>query len=336
MTAPRPRLRSGFTADGESRNFSYWHGALGPRPPIFMMPSISKTRSFLASARIANLPGVACHVITGALVAGWIAGATKDPQPIAWVGISTAALAGVLLCIAGNLLNDWHDRDWDATYRPERALPSGRFGPGMFLYGGLCNLLAGVLAMFSLDWRAGCVATAIAACIMIYTRFHKRTGWTVIPLAICRGMLPLMGALAIGGDATSPVVLGLCGSLFLWTCGLSLDARGESTGAVMRASLAWSLLIAAPLLSAWVVRPFDPLPWSALAPVVLWLVMVRGPYRHSAKMRVSALLAGLPLLDFVVLATAWGEFPGLSPAILWIPFIAFGTGRLLQRAAAAT
>jgi hypothetical protein len=300
------------------------------------MPAISKTRSFLASARIANLPGVACHVITGALIAGWIAGASKDPEPIRWVTISIAAFSGVLLCIGGNLLNDWHDRDWDAKYRPERSLPSGLFSPGMFLYCGLCNLIAGVLAMFVLDWRAGSIAMVITACIAIYTAFHKRTGWTVIPLAMCRGLLPLMGAYAIAEDAGSPLILGLCGSLFLWTCGLSLDARGESTGAMVRASLAWSLLLLAPLLAAWAVRPIDALPWTALAPVALWLVMVRGPYRHSAKMRVSALLAGLPLLDFIVLATVWGTLPGLSPVILWIPFIAFGSGRVLQRAAAAT
>lgn len=303
---------------------------------IVLMPDLSKILSFLAAARLPNLPGVACHVTTGALVSLWIAGAAKETTSIPWGSVCVAALAGVLLCVAGNLLNDWHDRDWDATYRPERALPLQQFAPGTFLYCGLCSAFVGIAAVSLFDIRAGWVALAIMSCIAIYTRFHKRTGWTVIPLAMCRGLLPLMGALAVRGDAGSPVVLGLCGSLFLWTCGLSLDARGESNGGRARSSVAWAILFAAPLLSTAVVRPLDPLPWTALAPSVLWLLMVRGPYRHTAKMRVSALLAGLPLLDFIVLATVWGGNPGLSSILLWIPFIAFGLGRLLQRVAAAT
>jgi len=301
------------------------------------MTTAIKIRGFLAAARLPNLPGVACHVVSGAMIAMWLsAGEAFDAAASAWVRIAIAALAGVLLCVAGNLLNDWHDRDWDARYRPERALPSGHFHPGTFLRVGLACLALGLGGAFTLSVNAGWVALGIVACILIYTRFHKRTGFTIVPLAMCRGLLPLMGAFAIGADIPFPTVLALCGSLFLWTCGLSLDARGESTGAVAWSSLAWSLLIAAPLLSAWMVRDFDGFPWTSAAPAMLWLVMVRGPYRHSAKSRVSALLAGLPLLDFVVLATIWGAVPGLSMAFLWIPFLAFALGRVLQRAAAAT
>lgn len=302
----------------------------------------SKTRSFLSAARVANLPGVACHVITGALLACWlmpddVAGFERAPWPL----IATAASAGVLLCMAGNLLNDWHDRAWDAEYRPERALPSGHFRAEMFLAIGSACLVLGVAAMFYLSAPAGGIALVIAVCVAIYTRSHKHTVWSVVPLALCRGLLPLMGALAmtesaVWGHPAWTLILALCGALFLWVCGLSLDARGESTGGSGRSLTAWMLILAAPLFVVTVLLRNSLFSWVDVAPVALWLAMVRGPLRHTAKQRVSALLAGMPLLDFMVLAPAWNAAVGAPLVILWIPMIAFGLGRMLQRAAAAT
>lgn len=298
----------------------------------------SRFKSLLAAMRLPNLPGVASHVVTGGLVSIWLGwGATDVPQVADWWGLAIAAAAAVLLCLGGNVLNDWHDRDWDAEHRPERALPSGVFQPSTFFWIGSSCLLLVPLMMVVLDWRAALVAMAISACVLIYTRFHKCCCGSILPLAGCRGLLPLFGAFAVGGTAAEPVVIAHGAGLFLWTCGLSLDARGESGGArAARPGLAWILLLAAPLVTVWAVRATEPPPWSALVPSLLWLLMVRGPYRHHAKMRVSALLAGLPLVDFIVLASVWGTQAGLSPAFLWLPFLAFGLGRLAQRVVSAT
>jgi 4-hydroxybenzoate polyprenyltransferase len=251
--------------------------------------------------------------------------------------IAGIALSAVLLCMAGNLLNDWHDRAWDASHRPERALPSGHFRPETFLILGSALLFLGVAAMFCFGAQAGGVALGIAACIVIYTRCHKRTVWSVIPLAMCRALLPLMGTLAmVGAAAVSPMVLALCAALFLWVCGLSLDARGESTGGARRSPVAWIFILAAPGLLAVVLTVHSVFSWFELTPVALWLALVRGPFRHTAKQRVSALLAGLPLLDFMVLAPVWSATLNAPHGILWIPIAAFALGRFLQRAAAAT
>jgi len=299
------------------------------------MATPSKPRSFLAAARVANLPGVACHGITGGLLAFWLL--PGEPRDVPTLEIAVIALAAVLLCVAGNLLNDWHDRAWDAKHRPERALPSGHFRPETFLALGSATLLIGVAAMFCLGMHAGGVALGIAACIAIYTRCHKRTAWSVIPLAMCRALLPLMGALAIGGVAAfSPLILALCAALFLWVCGLSLDARGESTGVTRRSLAAWLLILAAPIAAGVMTAIDGMLSWLDMLPVALWLVMVRGPYRHTAKQRVSALLAGLPLLDFMVLAPVWHARIDAPPMVLWIPIMAFALGRTLQRVAVAT
>jgi len=307
-----------------------------------MMPIAAKTRSFLAAARVANLPSVACHVITGCLLALWLTpeptGGTAD---MPWWKISLAAMAGVGLCVAGNLLNDWHDRTWDATHRPERALPSGHFRPETFRSIGSASLLLGVAAMFGLSVAAGIIALAIAGCIAIYTRCHKRTAWAVMPLAMCRALLPLMGALAMTeqppwNHTAITLILAQSTALFLWVCGLSLDARGESTGGHADGVRAWILVAAAPLVLAFALTRDGLFSWFDLLPVALWMAMVRGPLRHTAKLRVSALLAGLPLLDFLALAPVWNITTGAAHVILWIPLIAFALGRFLQRVAAAT
>jgi len=304
------------------------------------MDSTSKIRSFLAAARVPNLPGVACHVITGALLASWH---LQSAQAIDWERLAISACAGVLLGLAGNLLNDWHDRAWDAKYRPERALPSGHFHPAIFLAIGIGALLLGVAVMFLLNPLAGTAALAIAVCVVIYTRCHKQTIWSVVPLALCRGLLPAMGALAAAdgpletGTPAWWLIVAFGAALVLWVCGLSLDARGESTGGARRSPLPWFLLLSAPMVLAFACVRISGLPWFAVLPVVLWLALVRGPFRHTPKHRVSALLAGLPLLDFLVLASAWAVTPAAPPHwILWIPLLAFALGRTLQRAASAT
>jgi 4-hydroxybenzoate polyprenyltransferase len=300
-----------------------------------------KTRTLLASMRIANLPGVASHVVAGGLLAWWLdpGGLGGDPP---WPGIVWAAIAGVLLCVAGNLLNDWHDVEWDRRHRPERALPAGHFRPRTYWMTGAVCLLVGVAMMFSRGLSAGMVALGIAACVVIYTRVHKRTVWSVVPLALCRGLLPWMGAQAVlASDSHGSEHLWMTtaagAGLFFWVCGLSLDARRESTGEARRSPLPLGLILLAPVLPlAMAHLRYDAARGFELLPALIWLCVVFGPLRHTAKQRVSGLLAGLPLLDFILVAILWNHSPGAPMFLLWLPLLAFASGRALQRLAAAT
>lgn len=281
-------------------------------------------------------------MITGALLAQWLfLSEVFDSAAIDWAFVAIAAIGGVLLCVAGNLLNDWHDFAWDREFRSERALPSGDFRPATFLALGSTALLLGVVVMFFLDVRAGFVAMAIAAFVVIYTRCHKRTVWAVVPLALCRGLLPVMGAFAVAGSAFANgyfivVIVGHGLGLFLWVCGLSLDARGESNNDHGLPSAAWPVILAGPLVVFLVHAAHGRSEWFAVMPVCVWLILVRGPFRHSAKHRVSALLAGMPLIDFLAVSTVWAATPGAPHKILWVPILAFAIGRYSQRHAAAT
>jgi hypothetical protein len=300
------------------------------------MISFPRFRSLGSSLRVANLPGVASHVWAGLVLAGGSATAAG-----AWAGLLPLIPAGLLLCMAGNLLNDWQDREWDARHRPERALPAGHFQPLSYLVGGGLLLLGGLGLAGLCGWPALAVALGIAVCILVYTRWHKRTAWLVLPLALCRALLPLMAAAAMPGPVAWSGPACLAAALFLMVAGLSLDARAESAGPARCRRAARALVWLAVLVVALPGAPVAHAAFVGLLPLCLWLVLAFSRYAHPLKARVSALLAGLPLLDLAILiplVLASGE--GTPPPAAWLvtlpALLAWATGRLLQRAAAAT
>ncbi len=295
--------------------------------------STSKFRSFLAAARVANLPGVASHTFAGVFVAAMLA---PPANPLAWT-IALIVPSGVLLCLAGNLLNDWHDRAWDARHRPERALPAGHFRPSTFLATGIVTGIGGIALAAAASAAAGAVALAIALCVACYTRWHKSSVWTIIPLAACRGLLPLLGAMAAAPGAPPAAIVAGGLALGLAVAGLSFDARGESLRPSATRPPWWPrvLMIGAIPVAAGL-GPLAAIP--AALPALAWVVFaIAGPPRLTAKTRVSALLAGLPLLDLPVLAHAHSAAPPMMATVaLAVPAAAFFAGRILQRAASAT
>lgn len=314
-----------------------------------------KLHALAATARLANIPSVLGNVWLGIAVAS---GATAGPHPefplerAAWLG-----LAGVSLYLAGNFLNDWADRDWDALHRPERALPRALFPAGFYLsVSAVCGLLGLGLAG-AVHLRCLGVALAIGICIVLYTRVHKRAAWAAIPMGLCRALLPVLGfAGFLQPDAwfTTPwksgaAALTACAfGLWCHIAGLSLSARCESldqppTGAMR---IAWALFPAAALSMLLASRLLLSLPLRfcvlGLLPYVVWVALCLACCRKPVALQVANLLAGIPLVDWIVLfplalsvdAARWATpFPALC---LLVPAVALSTGWLLQRLTPAT
>ncbi|RYD20539.1 MAG: hypothetical protein EOP88_14685 [Verrucomicrobiaceae bacterium] len=301
-----------------------------------------RPHALLATARIANVPSVVSNVWVGAAL-GWFA---SDSTGNLWVMGPLLALAGVFLYIGGNFLNDWMDRKWDAQHRPERALPRGLFQSGFY-----SRLAAGLLAgggwlAALVNLRCALVAAAIVLFIVIYTIWHKRGAWTVIPMGLCRAFLPLMGFMAFKPyvDGIWPVSL----ALLCYIAGLSLTARQESLpnppaggGIVSR-----GLLLSTALLVAWGNRDFPGRLTVILAvlPYLAWTSYCLRFRRKPVPKLVSGLLAGIPLVDWMVLMPL-GIFlmPSLTGAdgvvgisCMLVPPLAFVCALLLQRVAPAT
>lgn len=318
-----------------------------------------KIRALLATARVANVPSVVSNVWLGVVIGVISAGLDTDHPSIDDVRVWQACrltLAGILLYVGGNFLNDWMDRNWDAAKRPERALPAGMFKPTVFLAAGVILAVVGMAAAASVNLSAALAAALIVACVAVYTWLHKKTVWSVIPMGLCRAMLPAMAALGMSGkipgdSATVPLVVCAGSALFCYTVGLSLSARSESleSPSLETRLLSRMLLIFAALL---MLMPFafsERHSWLLfIAPAVYfgWFLLCQRRFRKPVSRHVSALLAGIPLVDWIFLLPVlvaplnWQtppfQFDGLSVASAAIPPLAFVSALLLQRLAPAT
>jgi hypothetical protein len=129
---------------------------------------------------------------------------------------------------SGMALNDWADRELDATERPERPIPSGRVTPGRAL------TVAGGLTATGL-WLAAAgggrdavrVAVPLAAAVLAYDTVLKSTAAGPLGMAACRALDVLMGAGATGARRALPAAAAVG-----WhTLGVTALSRGEVNGA---------------------------------------------------------------------------------------------------------
>lgn len=105
------------------------------------------------------------------------------------------ALSSTLLYWAGMTLNDYADRDLDATERPERPIPSGRVRPGfaLALSAGLTATGLGVAGLAG-GRRALIVAVPLATTVWAYDLALKSTPAGPATMALARALDVLAGA----------------------------------------------------------------------------------------------------------------------------------------------
>ncbi len=308
-----------------------------------MMPFV-KFRAVLATARIANVPSVVSNVWLGVALATLDGG--LESLEITGTEVVFLTLAGALLYISGNFLNDWMDHEWDAQNRPERALPLRLFSPDQYArVAGICAVLA-LLCTSWVSLLSTFVAAAILASICIYTFCHKRSPWSVIPMATCRALLPVLGYSAFSSNSAS--VLAASAGLFCYIMGLSLNARYESIAAPPKFAIlmARSLFVMTAILSvsAGSALPYFPLlSLLGVIPYGLWMLLCLTKRRQPISRFVSSLLAGIPLVDWMVLlpislslAISGAGISGDLIGCLVIPPLAWISAIFLQKLAPAT
>lgn len=261
--------------------------------------------------------------------------------------------AGVCLYIAGNFLNDWMDQEWDRQHRPERALPRGLFTSGTYL--ALAAMFAGVgiSLAFSTHRIAGITAFLILCFIVIYTLWHKYSPWLVIPMGLCRALLPIMGAVGMlsgpldSNNQTKAIIVASLagGALFFYIVGLSLSARGESIP--HRSNFPKILSFGCFTITAIMVVPMFYHSqisggwWLAPVPYLVWCCICQTNFRRPISRYVSGLLAGIPLVDCITLIplALFSSIPA-SPLFLIVsltlPPLAVISALALQRLAPAT
>ena len=307
------------------------------------MPNQGKVRALAATLRLPNVPSVWSNTLTGVIFACMI----QEGEGLIMAPL--ALLCATCLYFAGNLFNDWADLSWDQEHRPERALPSGIYQPGQYLaFGMLLTLIALAFAAIA-SFMAMSVSAALALFIVAYTWSHKRTAWGVVPMALCRASLPLLGYCACsGGDNFSPWIFLPASLLFSYLIMLSLRARAESrptNSALMPVLTGLGFLLPIVILVA---TPDSPALYHdglmaitvASIPYVIWTLLALTLFRKPIPRQISALLAGIPLLDamfllpYLLLGHLYYEQSLFWLVMAWLP--AFVMGRLLQRYVPAT
>lgn len=134
-------------------------------------------------------------------------------------------LASAAIYSGGMALNDWADRDVDATERPERPIPSGRVRPTQALVvAAACGAVGLALAAAGGGRRSLAVAVPLAAAVVAYDVVAKPTAAGPLVMAACRALDVLMGAR--GSVRALPAAL----TIATHTAGVTALSRGEVHG----------------------------------------------------------------------------------------------------------
>ncbi len=297
---------------------------------------VGRVTALLATARFANVPSVLGNVGLGVILGG---GQTS---------IAALMITGGCLYGCGGFLNDWADREWDRKRRPERALPSGLFSSASYLLVGVGIGMCALVMAALVSWQAFAVAAAICVCVVIYTWLHKKTAWSAIWMGLCRALLPLLGWAALVDFNHLPAVILAGGSLFFHVVGISLMARRESLPHHAKGAnfALWSFVLASVLMLLCAHLKFNiPIEIALLGalPYTFWTARSLS-LKTGISDQVAGLLAGIPLVDWMLLLPIWlsrdagaSDFSFLGSGWwLWVPPLAFLSGKLLQRCSPAT
>ena len=125
--------------------------------------------------------------------------------------LGAAVLAGQLSI---GWLNDWLDRDRDATTgRADKPLATGDLSPRAVARSALVAGAACVPLSYALGWRAGTAHLVAVGWGYAYDLGLKRTVWSWLPYAAAFGLLPVIVWLALPGSPWPPADLVVAAAL---------------------------------------------------------------------------------------------------------------------------
>jgi 4-hydroxybenzoate polyprenyltransferase len=328
MTSPRPTFEPASPDEAE----------FGPRPAA----RPSQLLTWLRLLRLPNVFTALSDVTMGFLFV------RHSLDPLAAYVCLAAATA--LLYTAGMVLNDVFDIDIDTRERPQRPLPSGRIPLPLARALGIAMLALGVLfgwtagfAFMPVGWlyiRSGLVASLLAACVIFYNAWLKRTPLGPLGMGACRFFNVLLGMSLVASEpgaivlGFAPAHLLVAGGIGIYIVGVTWFARNEAGESPIWQLLAAMLVMIGGVVvlgsfTAYEARLFQE-PW--IVSVLLGLLMVTvlrrcfaavldpSPARVQAAVKHSIL--SLIWLDAAIVAAiaplpyAFGIVALLIPALL--------------------
>jgi 4-hydroxybenzoate polyprenyltransferase len=303
---------------------------------------MSRLRAYAQLVRLPNVFTALADIGLAALVTGGLPGR--------WAAFALGGAASACLYCGGMVWNDFFDVEQDRKERPFRPLPSGRVSRAVAGVLGVVLLASGVALAF-LAGRAGgedpaqalwqqppaLLAAVLAAAILAYDAWLKRTWAGPLGMGVCRFLNVLLGvALAPPVSWSHGVYLALVVGVYI--IGVTWLARTEArassrlalTGAalVMLAGLALALPVPNVLSdSPWPCRtlflyPYLLVGFGFVVGVPVYRA-VKRPAPPLVQAAVKRAVLGLIVLD-AVLATAGAWVWGLLLLLLLPPALLLG------------
>lgn len=271
-----------------------------------------KWSTALQLGRVSNLPTVWTNVLAAAVLSG----ATLASQ-----SLTLLLLALSLFYVAGMYLNDAFDREFDARAYPDRPIPSGAVSARTVFAVGFLGLAAGELCLLALGygveggpgWPAALAGLGLAITIVYYNAHHKHNRFGPVIMGLCRVQVYLTTALALTPGVSEPVWWG-AGLLLAYIIGLTYVARQET---LTKLTTIWPLtFLAAPFAYGLPGAFGNIVPGLIYVGFFLWvLYAVRRLVRRTQldiREGVSTLIAGIALLDALLIALAGEPWPALA------------------------
>ncbi len=252
-------------------------------------------RTLLVLGRFSNIPTVWSNCLAAYLLSG--SGNTTS---------CFATLAGASLMYTGGMyLNDWCDASFDREHRAERPIPSGRIKRRTVLILACVFLVFGLALIAGSGKAAASFGVLLLALIVCYNIVHKRLAFSVLLMAGCRSCLYFISAAPVGG-AVAASVMKASVVMFLYITAISVIARGEAKSESL-AIPPW-LMLFLPIAVTMVDSSSIRLGYAVLMiAVLIWMTTLfvtcrnRGP--EGRQVVVGSLLAGIPLIDILVMAS---------------------------------
>ncbi len=301
----------------------------------------------LAWLRLMRLPNVFTAIADVAMGYLFVQHGVADVWKLACLVAASAAIY-----TAGMVLNDVFDVAVDAKERPFRPLPSGQIslraanvlGWGLLLVGVGLGWLAGMLpgVAAALLWRSGVVASVLAACVVAYDGFLKKTPLGPLAMGGCRFLNVLLG-MSVAENVAGGLVLGYGAGELLAAAGIGTyivgvtwfarSEAGESKSAVLVAALAVMsggvALLGASALYVPQIRIEPQMFWLLLA-LMMFTVLRRGgtaaidPTPHKVQAAVKHSILSLIWLDAATAIAVAGPAYGIAIALLLVPALLLG------------
>jgi UbiA prenyltransferase family len=261
---------------------------------------VPSTQTLLKLGRVSNLPTVWTNVIAGAAI-------TNAVAPFA--DVATIALAMTAFYVGGMYLNDFFDREIDASERPGRPIHAGDIGATTVSAIGFALLAVGVALLAPFGLSATIWGLALVAAIVLYDTWHKGNVFAPVIMGLCRALVYLATGAVVAGQIRAALIAGAI-AMAAHVIGLTYAAKQENLNRVGRL---WPLaILAAPVVLAlsgiangWIVLLAILL--LCTADIAAVRLLARRATPDAVPRAVSMLIAAICLVDALAVALYGGN-----------------------------